>query len=368
MGHSALRMWGVLAAIVSLTILTNPGSAACGSSPAGCTPTIDKSTSPPTRSKVKKARRSSTQNRSAQKASSVKAPAKRAALEPYKAAIVMNAHTGEVIFQANPHRKLVPASLTKMMLALVTMERLRRGALGLAHEVRASDQACDVGGSQIYLHPGETLTLEEMLEAVLIRSANDAAASVAEHVAGSQEKFVELMNARAEKLGMRDTVFWNVHGLPSSNGHDNLSTAYDMALLAKELVKYPEILDWSSKSVASIREGQYTIHTTNKLLGFFEGLDGLKTGFVRKAGFSMAATAKREEKRLIAVVLGSPSSLARFNATKDLLSKGFDRYQGSVSNASDNKSPGQSLQSGSSSSSSRPSAQKRNGSKNGSHS
>jgi D-alanyl-D-alanine carboxypeptidase (penicillin-binding protein 5/6) len=280
----------------------------------------------------------------------------------------MNAASGEVIFQANPHRRLIPASLTKMMLALVGMEGLRKGSLKLTDDVRASEGACEVGGSQIYLHPGEILTLEEMFQAILIRSANDAAASVAEHVAGSQERFVDLMNARAQKLGMQDTVFNNVHGLPSRDGHDNISSAYDMAILAKELLKYPEILHWSSMSTASIRDGQYTIHTTNRLLGTCDGVDGLKTGFVRKAGFSIAATAKRDGKRLITVVMGSPSSATRFNSTKDLLSKGFDRYQTAASRPSASNANGHAFSPVSATSPSRPSAHRKSRSTSGSDS
>jgi len=245
-------------------------------------------------------------------------------LEPFRAAVVMDAATGHVVYAHDPHKKLVPASLTKMMLVLVVMEKVRAGKLRLSEPVTASERTTGVGGTQIDLKPGESLPLEEMLQAILVRSANDAAATVAEHVAGSQARFVELMNQRARGLGMSDTLFANVHGLPAQNGHDNVSTAYDMAILAKALLRFPEILHWSSQEVAFIRGGSYPIHTTNKLLGRCQGVDGLKTGFVRKAGFNIAATAARQDRRLIAVVMGSPSSETRNHATADLLSRGFN--------------------------------------------
>lgn len=248
-------------------------------------------------------------------------------LEPFKAAVVMDASTGKVVYAHDPHKRLVPASLTKMMLVLVVMERVRAGKLRLSEPVTASERTTGVGGTQIDLKPGETLPLEEMLQAILVRSANDAAATVAEHVSGSQARFVELMNQRARGLGMSDTLFTNVHGLPEPNGQDNLSTAYDMAVLAKALLGFPEILYWSSQEVAFIRGGSYPIHSTNKLLGRCQGVDGLKTGFVRKAGFNIAATAARQDRRLIAVVMGSPSSQTRNNATADLLSRGFNGTQ-----------------------------------------
>jgi len=245
----------------------------------------------------------------------------------YKAAVVMNAKTGEILFKENPREKLLPASLTKMMVTLVAMEKVREGSIHLRDKVRVSKRASRVGGSQIYLRPGEVLTLEDLLKAVLIKSANDAAVAVAEYIGGTQERFVRLMNAHARMLKMQDTFFTNVHGLPSRDGLDNVSSAYDMAILAKALIKYPKVLQWSSKPVAKIRSGRYKIASTNKLLRSYRGLDGLKTGYYQKAGFNIAATAERNNLRLIAVTMGSPSSQARFNATKTLLSRGFSYYQ-----------------------------------------
>ncbi len=256
-----------------------------------------------------------------------KRSSKRSSGKAYKAAIVMNANTGEVLFKDNPRERLLPASLTKMMVTLVAMDKVRQGAIHLTDKVFISKDASWVEGSRINLRPGEVLTLEELLEAVLIRSANDAAVAIAEYIAGNQENFVRLMNAYAQKLGMKDTLFVNVHGLPSENGYDNVSSAYDMAILARELIKYPKVLQWSSKPVVKIRNGRYRITSTNKLLKSFRGLDGLKTGYYRKAGFNLAATAKRDDLRLIAVTLGSPTSKARFNATRALLDAAFNYYQ-----------------------------------------
>lgn len=246
--------------------------------------------------------------------------------EPYKAAIVMDAGSGEVLYEENSRRRLIPASLTKMMLTLLAVEGLRKGRVSLQDRVQVSEHASGVGGTQVNLKPGDSVTLEELLRAVLVRSANDAAVAVAEHIAGSHEGCVQVMNERAAGLGMYDTVFHNVHGLPSSNGEDNTSTAYDMALLARELTRYPEVLEWSSQPAVKVHEEYYT--TTNKLLGLYPGLDGLKTGYIRRSGFNMAATAQRDGQRLVAVSMGSPSSQVRFNAIQDLLSKGFSRCQG----------------------------------------
>jgi D-alanyl-D-alanine carboxypeptidase (penicillin-binding protein 5/6) len=239
----------------------------------------------------------------------------------------MNANTGEILFKNNPREKLLPASLTKMMVTLVSIDAVRHGYVHLEDPVTVSEEARWVGGSRIYLRPGEILSLEELLEAVLIKSANDAAIAVAEHIGGTQENFVQMMNVYTHRLGMIDTFFVNVHGLPSPDGQDNISSAYDMAILARELIKSRKVLEWSSKPSTKIRSGRYKITTTNKLLKSFHGLDGLKTGYYRRAGFNIAATAKREDLRLIAVTMGSPSSRARFNATKTLLEAGFNYYQ-----------------------------------------
>lgn len=243
--------------------------------------------------------------------------------EPYKAAVVMDAATGEVLFSRDAYKPLVPASLTKMMLVLIVMEKVKAGHLRLYEPVVVTERTTSVGGTQVDLKPGEVLPLEDMLMAILIRSANDAAATLAEHVAGSEARFVELMNQKAQSLGMRDTSFVNVHGLPGQNGRENVSTAYDMAILARALLSHPEVLRWSSQSVAFIRNGRYLLHSTNKLLGQCEGVDGLKTGFTRKAGFNIAATAIRNGKRLVVVVMGSPSSKVRNEATATLLANAF---------------------------------------------
>jgi D-alanyl-D-alanine carboxypeptidase len=244
-----------------------------------------------------------------------------------KAALVMNAVTGEVLIERNPQEVLLPASLTKMMLMLISLDRLEKGQVSLADQVMVSKRASLVGGSSIFLRAGEVIPFGDLMKAVLIPSANDAAEAVAEYLGKTVENFVERMNLRARELGMKDTIFYNVHGLPSGNGKDNISTVYDMAILAAELIKYPQILQWSSQRRARIRNGTYVITNTNKLLGWFPGLDGLKTGYYRRAGFNMAATARRGDLRLIAVVMGAATSRARFEAAKDLLSNAFENYQ-----------------------------------------
>jgi D-alanyl-D-alanine carboxypeptidase (penicillin-binding protein 5/6) len=245
----------------------------------------------------------------------------------YRAALVMNAETREVVFEKNPHKVLLPASLTKMMLALLALEKVDQGLISPRDRVRVSERASRVGESQVYLKPGEMISFGDLMKAVLIRSANDAAVAVAEYISGSTVDFIRMMNGRARELGMRNTAFYNVHGLPSSRGRDNISTVFDMAILAAQLTEYPQALHWCSLQTTTIRDGTYPINNTNKLLGWFPGLDGLKTGFFRRAGFNIAATAKRGDLRLIAIVMGSPTSRVRFNETRKLLSIGFNHYQ-----------------------------------------
>jgi D-alanyl-D-alanine carboxypeptidase (penicillin-binding protein 5/6) len=185
-----------------------------------------------------------------------------------------------------------------------------------------------MGGSQVYLREGETFTLEEMMKAVAIASANDACVAVAEHISGTVEGFLELMNERAKSLNMHETHFATVHGLPPSNGDPgDLTSAHDMAILARELTKYPEVLAWSAVKEDSLRDGKFILTNTNKLLNHFPGVDGLKTGFHAKAGFNVTATAQRDGLRMIAVVMGAPSSTVRFDEAKRLLAMGFNSYR-----------------------------------------
>jgi D-alanyl-D-alanine carboxypeptidase (penicillin-binding protein 5/6) len=247
---------------------------------------------------------------------------------PYKSAILMDADTGQILFEYNIHERLVPASLVKMMVILLVMERIQQGLLNFTDPVTASAWASKIGGHQVYLKEGEVFPVEELLKAVAISSANDAATALAEHIAGSTEAFVQLMNERAKELGMNDTTFANVHGLPAGKGQEeNYTSAYDMAILARELLKHPEVLHWSSTKEDTFRNGTFTLTNTNKLLGVFPGLDGLKTGYTAEAGFNLCATAKRDNLRLISVVMGGSNSRDRFAETTKLLSMGFNTYK-----------------------------------------
>ena len=244
------------------------------------------------------------------------------------AALLMEAETGAVLYDKDSHKQRAPASMVKMMLMLIVMEKVRAGELHLSDPITASAHASKMGGSQVYLREGETFSLEEMMKSIVIASANDACVAVAEHIAGSVEGFVELMNERAKELNMAESHFETVHGLPPSNGNPpDLTSAHDMAVLARELVKYPEILHWGAMKEDSLRDGKFILTNTNKLVYQFPGADGLKTGFHHGAGFNVTATAQRDGVRLIAVVMGAPTSTARFDEAKRLLAMGFNGYR-----------------------------------------
>jgi D-alanyl-D-alanine carboxypeptidase (penicillin-binding protein 5/6) len=247
---------------------------------------------------------------------------------PIESAILMEAATGAILFEKDIHKQRAPASMVKMMLMLIIMEKLRAGELHLSDPITATAHASKMGGSQIYLREGEMFTLEEMMKAIAIASANDACVAVAEHIAGTVEGFVDLMNERAKALNMNDTHIATVHGLPPSNGDPgDLTSAHDMAVLARELTKYPDLLSWSALKEDSLRAGKFILANTNKLVYHFPGVDGLKTGFHAQAGFNVAATAQRDGLRMIAVVMGAPSSTTRFDEAKRLLAVGFTGYR-----------------------------------------
>jgi D-alanyl-D-alanine carboxypeptidase (penicillin-binding protein 5/6) len=197
----------------------------------------------------------------------------------YAAAVVIDVATGEVLMEKNAHTALPPASMVKMMTELVVLEKVATGEATLADMVTVSAHASRIGGSQAYLMQGERFSIEELLIAVAIHSANDAAVALAEHVAGTAGAFVELMNERARELGMRNTVFHSVHGLPPGRGQlSDLASAHDMALLGRELVKHPEATEWAARTDAPFRGGAFKLENKNPLVGKFPGLDGLKTG------------------------------------------------------------------------------------------
>ena len=245
-----------------------------------------------------------------------------------EATLLMEADTGAILYEKDSHKQRAPASMVKMMLMLIVMEKVRAGELHLSDTIAASAHASKMGGSQVYLREGETFSLEEMMKSIVIASANDACVAVAEHIAGSVEGFLDLMNERATALNMTDSHFATVHGLPPSNGNPtDLTSAHDMAVLARELIKYPEILHWGATKEDNLRDGKFILTNTNKLIYQFPGADGLKTGFHHGAGFNVTATAQRDGVRLIAVVMGAPTSTVRFDEAKRLLAMGFNGYK-----------------------------------------
>jgi len=250
------------------------------------------------------------------------------AADLYRSAIVLDADSGAVLFEKDPHRKNPPASMTKMMLMLIVAERVRDGSMHWDDPITTSAWASKIGGSQVYLKQGEVFPLSEMMQAIAIHSANDAAVAVAEAVAGSSEAFVELMNQRAKELGMHDTVYHSPHGLPPGKGQQaDISSAYDMAIVARELVKYPEVMKWSGTKEAPFRNGAMTLTNTNRLVRETGWVDGLKTGYYREAGFNVTATAKRDNLRLIAVVMGATEKHDCFGEAARLLTRGFAEYK-----------------------------------------
>ena len=244
-------------------------------------------------------------------------------------ALLMEKDTGTVLFAKNEHERLEPASVTKIMTLLLTMEAIDSGALRYEDTVTASPHACSMGGSQIWLKEGEQLTVDEMLRAVCVVSANDCAVALAEHIAGSEEAFVERMNQRAAELGMADTVFKNACGLPAE-GH--VTSAYDIALMSRELIlNYPEIFQYSSIWMENIthvtRQGskEFGLTNTNRLIRTYSGCIGLKSGSTSKAGFCLSAVAERNELMLISVVMAAPDYKARLKDAASLLDYGFAR-------------------------------------------
>jgi D-alanyl-D-alanine carboxypeptidase (penicillin-binding protein 5/6) len=245
----------------------------------------------------------------------------------FYSAVVLEPDTGDLLVAERPHDSREPASMVKMMTELILLEAAGRGEISLSDTVNISGRASRVGGSQVYLKQGEVFTIEQLLMALAIHSANDAATALAEHHAGTTEAFVDLMNARARELGMNDTQFHSVHGLPPGKGQlPDVSSAYDMALLASELVKHPEALRWGSTPTAPFRDGEFTLHNPNHLIGKFRGLDGLKTGYHRGAGYCLTATAVQKDRRLIAVVMGAPTDRQRASEASRLLTFGFNLY------------------------------------------
>ena len=239
---------------------------------------------------------------------------------PAPSAVLMEASTGKVLFEKNAHEQRACASVTKVMTLLLVMEALDAGTIQLTDIVAASDHAASMGGSDIWLEPGEEMSVDDLLKATVIMSANDAAVALAEHVSGSEDAFVEKMNERAAELGMTETVFLNCCGL-DEDGH--VTTAYDVALMSRALIQHEEIFRYSQTWMDELRGGKTQLVNTNKLLKSYSGITGLKTGTTSKAGSCMAATAERDGMSLVSVVLGCSTTEERFSSAAALLDYGF---------------------------------------------
>ena len=241
-----------------------------------------------------------------------------------EACLLMEKTTGEVLYAVNEHEPLEPASVTKIMTILLVMEAIDSGQLQYGDVVTASAHACSMGGSQIWLKENEQMTVEDMLKAVCVASANDCSVALAEHLAGSEAAFVERMNQRAAELGMEDTVFMNPTGLPAE-GH--VSSAYDIALMSRELIlNHPDVRRFTTIWMDTLRNGEFGLSNTNKLIHSYEGATGLKTGSTDGALYCLSATAERDGMELIAVILKAPTSAQRFAGAQALLNYGFASY------------------------------------------
>ena len=244
-----------------------------------------------------------------------------------KSAILLEASTGEVIFEKNSHEKLHPASMTKMMSMLLILENIEKGVINWDDIVTVSSNASSMGGSQILLETNEQMSVSDLFKGIAVASGNDAVVAMAEKIAGTEEEFVNMMNKRANELGLTDTNFKNCHGLDDANHY---SSAADMAKIALELVKHDKLFEYTSIYEDYLREGtdrKFWLVNTNKLVRFYSGADGLKTGYTGEAGFCLTATAKRNGMRIIAVVMGEPDSKTRTSDVSSMLDYAFAQYE-----------------------------------------
>lgn len=242
-----------------------------------------------------------------------------------KSAVLMEASTGKILYAKNENEALPPASVTKVMTLLLVMEAISDGKLKYTDMLSASEHACSMGGSQIFLEVGEKMSVEDLLKSVIIASANDAAVVLAEAVAGTEEAFVDMMNARARELGMKNTTFENTNGLDDTT-ENHLTSAMDIAIMSRELIKYPKVTEYSRIWMDTVRDGAFGLTNTNRLVRYYEGATGLKTGSTSKAGFCITATAERDGMTLIAVIMGSSGRDARNSAAVALLNYGFSSF------------------------------------------
>ena len=245
-----------------------------------------------------------------------------------KSAVLMDAATGTILYEQNPHEALAPASVTKVMTMLLIMEAIDSGKISWDDAVTASEAAAAKGGSQIYLKVGETMSVSDMVKSIAVSSANDCACAMAEHLAGSESAFVEQMNQKAQELGMTDTHFVNCTGLDDDPGAaSHRTSAHDIALMSRELLKnHPDIKKFTTIWMDTVRNGAFGLSNTNKMVRFYDGCTGLKTGFTSGAGYCLSASAQRNGMELIAVVMGSKTSAERFAAAKSMLDYGFANF------------------------------------------
>lgn len=243
-----------------------------------------------------------------------------------KSALIMEASTGKIVFEKNIHERYAPASMTKMMSLLLIMENIEEGKLSLDEEITTSAHASSMGGSQIFLQVGEKMSVRDLIRGIAIASGNDATVALAEKIGGTEEGFVKMMNDKAKALGLKNTNFKNAVGLDEENHY---SSAYDMAVIASNLVKYEKILEYTGTYEGYLREGtdrKFWLVNTNKLVRFYQGVDGLKTGYTNEAGYCLTATAKKDNMRLITVVMGYPTANQRNSETSAMLDYGFNSY------------------------------------------
>ncbi len=253
-----------------------------------------------------------------------RAPLDPIAKDPYVSAIVVDADSGEPLVVKNALQPVYPASVLKLMDLYVILDLIQQGKVKLDDVVTTSANASNMGGSQVYLKEGEQFTIDELLYALMIQSANDAATALAEHIAGSKEAFVSMMNAKAKEIGMKNSTFFSVHGLPPAEGQQpDVTTARDMATLCMALLKFPDTLKYTSVASRGFRDNSFVMQTHNGLLKRVPGCDGFKTGYFRVAGYSIAATAQRDGRRVIAIVMGSESKQVRDNNAAQLIETGF---------------------------------------------
>ncbi|MDD6879274.1 MAG: D-alanyl-D-alanine carboxypeptidase [bacterium] len=254
-----------------------------------------------------------------------------------KSGVLMEASSGTILFEKNKDDKMAVASMTKMIAQIIILENIENGNLSWDEVVTASSNASGMGGSQIYLQTGEKMTVRDLMKGITMASANDATVAMAERISGTEEAFVKLMNEKAKSIGLKNTVFKNCTGL-DEEGH--YSTAYDMALIAKELISHEKIFEFSSIYEDYLRidtQNKFWLVNTNKLVRFYEGADGLKTGFTDNAKYCMAVTAKRDNMRLIAIVLGENSGKVRNAETMELLDYGYNLYKVDLVKSKDDK-------------------------------